>query len=308
MTRVDGPLADSADKTTGRKFERLVDAHCQISASLPAGDEIGFLCSDFVRFSLPHRAIDTNVFERCDGDRLTTFMSPPSIGIPFGKWPRLFMIFLTTAAVRSRERDIDLAGSMSTFMKSLGTPVTGGQTGSIRPFKNQLIRTLSLTSTVTIAKKGEVRLRNSPVADRFEVHWAVVQTDQRTGLPSKVRLGERMFNQMLKSAVPLDMRAVRALQQSPLSLDLYAWTTFRAHALPATHPTRIDWSSLKEQFGAGYKSQSDFAIAVRSAIAQVQMVYPKLLCEATGSHFVIHRSEPSVPRRPARPTPRPPCG
>lgn len=284
----------------GLKTDRLVNASCDIAAAPPTGDEIGFLCSDFVRFSLPHRAIGENFFERHDGDMMTTFMCPPGIGMPYGKWPRLLLIFLTTAAVRTRAREIDLASSMSEFMKSLCSTVTGGTNGSIRPFKNQLIRTLSLTSTVSIVEKVQARLRNAPVADEFEVHWAVVQTDQKSGLPSKVRLGERMFDQMLKSAVPLDMRAVRALQQSPLSLDLYAWSTFRAHALPASHATRIGWASFKKQFGAGYKTQSDFKIAVRSAIAQVQMVYPMLRCDAAGSHFVIHRSAPSVSRRPAR--------
>lgn len=308
MDTLGRPSAGTNLALRGQKFDRLVSANCQITAAQPTGDEIGYLCSSFVRFPLPHSAIRANVFERRDGKVVTTFMSPPSTGMPYGKWPRLLLIFLTTEAVRKRSREINLASSMSHFMKSLCTSVTGGPNGSIRPFKDQLIRTLSLTSTLSIMNSDEAEFRNSPLADEFEIHWAVVCTDQRSGLPARIRLGERMFDQMLKSAVPVDMRAVRAIQQSPLSLDVYAWSTFRAHHVAATHAARISWAELHAQFGTGYASQSDFKIAFRSALEQVQMVYPKLRCDATGSHFVLRKSAPSVPRAPARSAPQPPCG
>jgi hypothetical protein len=202
--------------------------------------------------------------------------------------------------LRTREREIDLGPSLSAFMKTLGCSVTGGRTGSIRAFKEQLLRTASLTSTISLVTDQQAQLQNAPVADDFKISWIVVGTDSRSGLPARIRLGERVFDQMLHSAVPLDMRAVKAIQQSPLSFDLYAWLTFRAPRLAATHATRIAWPELQAQFGSAYAAQSDFKIAFRSALAQVQMVYPTLRCEANGSYLLLRKSPPSVPGRAAK--------
>lgn len=297
MKLAEGASADDGDRPSEHRFERLVDAHCAIAAAPPVGDEIGFICSSFVRYTLPHRAMASNILQRRDGDLRVTFMSPPEVGLPYGKVPRLLLIHLTTQALRTRTRDIDLGASMSQFMKSLSTSVTGGRNGSIRPFKSQLLRTLSLTTTLSLLDDRQACLTNAPVVDTFEVHWAVLQTDRRSGLPARVRLGERMFNQMLTSAVPVDLRAVRALQQSVLALDLYFWTTYRAPRVACTHAARIACADLQAQFGAGYKAGSDFKIALRRALAQVQMVYPALRASIGESHFVLHRSPPSVPRR-----------
>lgn len=308
MDRNDGIPAKGADRPLGRKVERLSDAHCRIEESRPAGDDIGFICTLFVQHTLPHREAGKSVFERKNGDSTATFMTPPSIGLPFGNLPRLLLIHLTTEAVRSRSREIALGPSLSRFIKSLFGRVSGGEKGSITRFKKQLLRTLSLTTTLTEVKEDRAELKNAPLADEFEVHWAAVYTDRKSGLPAKVRLGERMFDYMLEHAVPVDMRAVRALQQSPLALDVYCWAAYRAPSVPSTHATRIQWSSLKKQFGSDYDAESDFKIAFCLALKQVQLVYPKLMCEVSASHFVLRRSDPSVPRRTSRRLHRQACG
>lgn len=287
------------DLPRGRQFDRLINAHCAITDAPPSGNDIGFICSCFIRFPLPHGPAGSQ-FERFDGDFRATFMAPPSIGLPFGRVPRLLLIHFTTQAVRTRSRDIALGPSLSNFMKSLFTRPTGGRHGSIKPFKEQLLRTLSLSTTQSLLSNGHARLTNVPVADEFEVHWSALEGTAKSGLPAFLRLGERMFTEMLTRAVPVDLRAVRALQQSALALDVYFWTTLRTRDLPRTHPTRIPWAAIHQQFGTAYASQSDFAIAFRHALRNVQMVYPALRCSTTDSHLVLQRSSPSVPGRPGR--------
>jgi len=221
-------------------------------------------------------------------------MSPPHIGLPFGKVPRLLLIHLTTQAVRNGKRDVELGSSLSKFMKCLFMAPTGGRNGSIRTFKSQLLRTLSLTTTVSLIDGAQARLANAPIADTFSIHWAALESDACTGLPARVRLGERMFEEMLKSAVPVDLRAVRALQQCSLALDLYFWTTFRSPRARKTHPVPIPWSDLMAQFGAGYARESDFRIAFSHALEQVRAVYPSLRCAITETEFELAKSDPSV--------------
>lgn len=277
-----------------------MEAHCRIAEAPPLDHEIGFICSCFVRYSLPHSATAANVHQRRDGKMQVAFLSPPSVGLPFGKVPRLLLIYLTTQAVRTKTREIDLGASISKFMKSLFTKVTGGAHGSIAPFKQQVLRTLSLTTTLSLLNDDRAQLANTPVADEFEVHWVALGADQQSGLPARVRLGERMFDHMVGSAVPIDLRAVRALQQSAMALDVYFWTTYRAPRVARTHPARIAWGALQAQFGSDYKSTSDFKVSFCNALAQVQMVYPSLRYLVTESYLVLHKSSPSVPHK-ARP-------
>lgn len=280
----------------GRQLDRLVAAHCTIAAAAPTGDDIGFMPSCFIRATMPHSRMETSTFERRDGNRLVTFMAPPSVGLPFGRFARLILIYLTIAVLRSRCRDIELSSSLSMFVRALLTTPTGGVNGSIPMVKEQLVRLLAMTTTLTLFDSREARLTNAPVADQFEIPWEALQADWRGGRPAIVRVGERMFNEMLTSAVPIDLRAVRALQGS-LALDLYFWATYRSPRVAPTHPAYIAWPDLTGQFGTGYKRESDFKVAFRQALTQVQAVYPTLRCVQTETHFQLFRSPPSVPRR-----------
>ena len=47
--------------------------------------------------------------------------------------------------------------------------------------------------------------------------------------------------------LPLDAKIVAALRRSPLSLDAYAWLTYRLARLQ--HETLIPWRPLEAQFG-----------------------------------------------------------
>lgn len=244
--------------------------------------------------------MSAHTLERRNGNQRVTFMAPPAIGLPYGMVARLLLIHFTTLVVRGRCRDIELGSSMAALMDALCTTSTGGARGTIPMLKAQLIRLLALTTTLTLIDSKHACLTNAPLSDQFEIHWAALDTDRRSGLPARVRIGERMFKEMLTSAVPVDMRAVRALRQSTFALDLYLWTTYRAHRVAESHPAPIAWSQLAEQFGAAYARETDFKIAFRQALAQVQAVYPRLQCRLTETHFELYRSPPSVPRKAKR--------
>ena len=55
MDDFDPRVAAAKPDPASRLAHRLADAHCRIYASAPAGDQIAFMCSSFVRFTLPHR-------------------------------------------------------------------------------------------------------------------------------------------------------------------------------------------------------------------------------------------------------------
>jgi Plasmid encoded RepA protein len=71
---------------------------------------------------------------------------------------------------------------------------------------------------------------NSHIIDAFDL-WLVKDERQRVFWPSIVRMNDRYFESLQKHAVPLDERALAALSNSPVALDLYAWLAQRLHRI-----------------------------------------------------------------------------
>ena len=102
-----------------------------------------------VQATLPHSRPLTHEFERVNG-RFTLYMNaPPSVGLPYGSYPRLALAWLSTEAVRTRSREIELGPTFSSFMYKLGlTPVTGKR-GTTSRLRDQLHRLFSTTIRCT---------------------------------------------------------------------------------------------------------------------------------------------------------------
>jgi hypothetical protein len=86
-------------------------------------------------------------------------------------------------------------------------------------------------------------------------------------------LGHEFFDEITKSAVPIDRRALKVLKRSPLALDIYVWLTYRMSYL--RRPSLIPWSALQGQFGAEYARLTDFRCRFLKALRLVLHVYPR---------------------------------
>ena len=69
-----------------------------------------------------------------------------------------------------------------------------------------------------------------------------------------LRPSEQFFREVWASPVPLDTRVLRALKNSPMALDVYAWASYRVHTLNRAREASavVPWEQLRLQFGAGY--------------------------------------------------------
>ena len=76
-------------------------------------------------------------------------------GLPYGPKARLLMLHICTMAVRQKSPEIEIAGSMSAFIRELGFAVTGGKRGSLTQFKEQLNRLAAAHMSIGMWK-GEV--------------------------------------------------------------------------------------------------------------------------------------------------------
>ena len=289
--------------TTGR----LIDANAEIVGE-PDPDELAFLHVVLAQCGLPYRepAAGARDYLR-DNGRASLIVTaghlfdpqtrrPLLQGIPYGAKPRLLMIHLCTEAVRRQSTTIPIADSMSAFMRELGLSVTGGLKGSIGRFKEQLNR-LAAARLQIILDLGDhaATINPAPMIQRFDV-WFPPDHRQRVLWPSEVVLSSEFFNSLKGHALPLDPRAVQALQHSARALDIYTWLTHRLPRVRGRNGDRVSWGALQAQFGPDQADVKTFRRDLMTAMRQVLAVYPAAKVEQIDGGLLLRRSAPPIKR------------
>ena len=82
-----------------------------------------------------------------------------------------------------------------------------------------------------------------------------------------VELSPRYFDTLRKHAVPLDERAIGALANSPMALDVYAWLAQRLCRIRPRREQFVSWAALRDQFGLGYGRMDTPNTAAPSSIS-----------------------------------------
>ena len=93
------------------------------------------------------------------------------------------------------------------------------------------------------------------------------------------------------------MRAIKALKQSPMALDIYTWLTYRVSYLK--RPTVIPWESLALQFGSDYSRLRDFKHAFVGELKKVVLVYGKVQIEVAELGLTVKPSLTHISKKDA---------
>ena len=296
--QVGQPANDNRPLT--RQMENLFSAAMEIEleAARDAG-ALGFMARALVQATMPHKAVAANEFERTNGAFTMTMVAPSKIGLPYGSIPRLVIGFLTTEAVRTKDRHVVLGGSLSRFMTELGLAPTGGRWGSIPRLKDQMTRLVSCSISCTYTAGSGIGIRNVTIADEANLWWEPRQPDQGSLWESTVVLSEKFFTEITENPVPIDLRALTALKRSPLALDVYLWLTYRMSYLKDR--TAIPWGALQLQFGSDYpttaQGRRNFKKAFLHALAKVRLIYPALRLDETPEALILLPSLSHVRRQ-----------
>ena len=254
---------------------------------------LGFMARAMVQATLPHRKVEGTEFIRKNGKFSLSLLAPSNIGLPYGSMPRLLLAWVTTEAVKTKSRELELGGSMAAFMAELGLTPTGGANGSITRLKNQTRRLFSATVTASYEDDKQIADIGYRLADKSVLWWHSKDPEQAGLWRSTVTLSEHFFNEVIDRPVPVDMRAIKVLKQSPMALDIYTWLTYRASYLK--QPTVIPWSSLAMQFGSNYAQLRQFKAAFLDELKKVVLVYGKVQVEATEPGLIVKPSLTHIP-------------
>lgn len=255
---------------------RLIDAAADIMDT--QADSPEFMHSVLCQVGLPRAKTDARSFQRSSGTaaieieagklyRRGKFVPAP---LPYGAKPRLVLMHLCAEAVRTRSPEIQVGHSAREFLGRLGLDNGGHEYGRFRS-QMEALAACRMTLGMSVGDK-DITINTQPIS-RFEA-W--MQRDgQSIGLwPGSMTLSAEFYATLLDHAVPLDPRAIGALQKSALALDVYTWLAHRLYRVRKAGGIKLSWANLREQFGQEYGCSKDFKKEFKAALLKVQAVYP----------------------------------
>ncbi len=217
--------------------------------------------------------------------------------LPFGPKARLLLMHLCSEAIRQKGATIEIAESLTAFIRDMGFPVTGGKKGTLHAFKEQ-INALAACKLAVGMWDGtrSVEYQGVPFS-RIDM-WLPTNPDQMMLWPSTLTFSLDFYTTLAKHALPIRAEAVRAFAGSSRKLDMYFWFNYRLHRL--REPTVLTWEAVASQFGGDYARQRDFRKGFADDLKDVLDVFPKLPVKLSETGLEIQPAGPDVLSVPPR--------
>lgn len=217
------------------------------------------------------------------------------LGLPYGSRPRLIMAHLNATAIKTGSPKIEVGDSLTSFVRRLLEYRRSAPDGrEITRFKEQLSRLAAATVRMALDVSDDRAFQiNTQIIDLMEL-WLGKDERQHVLWSSVVELSPRYFESLQKHAVPLDERAIGALANAPLALDVYCWLAQRLYRISPGKPQRITWKALHEQFGQGYQHIRQFRAAFLKVLADVDAQYRGANVSADDGGLELRHSPPPV--------------
>jgi hypothetical protein len=278
---------------------QLVNAATTIAATKPSGEDMAFMHSVLCQVGLPRSKVDTREFMRKSGAAWVNIQAgyldegngPVIQPVPYGAMPRLALAWVSTYAVRNKTREVPIGDSASEFLGLMGLDDQGARYTMLRKQMHALA-----ACRLQLGYKG--RTYNGQPIEQFDA-WLSGGTKQRPLWPGVMKLSDSYFSELLKSAVPLDNRALVALKGSALALDVYTWLAHRLYRIEGKGVV-LHWKPLREQFGQEYRGKEadkDFKKKFVSALRSVKAVYPQANVKQVTGGILLIGSPPPITRK-----------
>lgn len=268
-------MSDDTTKIT-RLQRKLVHTGMEVNDFVH--DRPEYLHAIMCQLGLPRSRQTERTFERSVG-RASMMISAgkrytrqgwEDMPLPHGSAPRLAMIHLCSEAVRNQSPVIDVSDGIVPFLRDMGMSINGQ---SFKRFKNQMTYLAGCEMQLAWDAGTTIKQTRCAPVQSFEA-WADPFAAQTAFWPDEITLGQEFFETLCEHAVPLDPRAVHALQHSALAMDIYSWLAHRLCRVRTNNGVKLYWKNLRDQFGQEYKCPKDFKKKFAPAMRKVLTVYP----------------------------------
>ena len=296
----DRALARRVDTPPARRHFTRLDQVAQLVGVSEADPELGYIARLLALCSLPRTNPGNRLqYVRRNGPYTLVMSCASTATLPYGPLPRLLLAWVTTEAVRTQSPVLVLEDSLSAFMRKLGLESSGGA-GRIR-LRNQMDRLFNAAVSLTYEDEHGKRFMSSTIAESGEFWWNLKRPEERSLWESKIELGAKFFEEVIRRPVPLDMHILREIKRSSLGLDLYLWLTYRTFALKG--PLRLSWKALYRQFGVDPSKASDrvtvdnFRKDCLRELVKIKSAWPGMQYRTDLGVLVLSPSLPCIPPR-----------
>jgi Plasmid encoded RepA protein len=252
----------------------------KVAAAVMADEEarLGITHAGFAMTSLPHKRVETTVWERDAGavkllveSGLEQDLQP--VGIPYGSIARMILLYLQTQAVKTKSREVELGTSMNAWLGAMGIPV-GGKTYQIVREQSRRISACRLTF---LRQTPSAKMRTNGAFVREAIMSPNPGSDQLLLWQDRVELDAGFYQSLIDHPLPLREAAIREISSRSMAIDLYIWLAYRLHAL--NKPTPVSWISVYGQFGSGYDRLRNLKPRFLEALKIALAVYPEAQVE-----------------------------
>lgn len=244
--------------------------------------------------SLPYKKSEEPQIVRTNGTLSVRFVAGGD-GLPYGKYPRLMEMWITTMIKTGndcydpRTRTMKLGGTFRAFMRLIGAEIGGN---SMKQWRAQLERLFGCSYVITNNNDAESHGAAFTVASEWHIDWLRSEPQEDALFENTVVLTQGYVAKLEENPVPINLRIVAELTK-PMALDIYAWLTRRYSYL--REPQSISWQQLSEQFGSTSATMKRFRQSFKRALADVQTVYPQAKVVCGRKMITLFPSATSVP-------------
>ena len=280
-------------------FTRFDQVGLLVRASEATADT-GFMARLMMLCSLPRTNPGRQLqYKRVNGPYTLIVTAVGQTGLPYGNLSRLLLAWVCTEAVRTQSCELFLGASLSGFMRRLGlAPIGGGRRGARTRLRNQMRRLFNAHIQLAYEDKQVSASVNSPVASRTGFWWNERKPDELGLWDSKIELGEKFYQEIIRHPVPLDLNILKAMKLSSLSIDFYLWLTYRTFTLRG--PLRLSWARLYHQFGVDPAKADDhytvknFRKDCLRELGKIKVAWPELNYSSAHGVLIVWPSKPAI--------------
>ena len=204
--------------------------------------------------------------------------------LPYGLYPRVLLMWLTTSALKHQSRTFPLPTSARGLLSELNISWNPARARDVITQLRALLATQCVVThrerrgqnfvdiseeRFTIGTKARLRFSTDADLEDFDPHQ-----------PSQVEISEQFYQHITSGYIaPVVITRWQALISqggSPLAADLFLWLTTRAPQIRTD--TRVSWANLQSQLGSVVSPgrERDFAATVTRALGKVATIYPEM--------------------------------